>query len=72
MLDFVVVDLYPFEEALKNPETTPEQQIEKIDIGGEMKKLLIASSSATVMLAAAPFLYDSGTVWDYGFGLGTK
>jgi phosphoribosylaminoimidazolecarboxamide formyltransferase/IMP cyclohydrolase len=68
-IDFVVVDLYPFEEALKNPETTPEQQIEKIDIGGEMKKLLIANS-AKMMLAAAPLFYEPCTVWDSGFDLG--
>jgi hypothetical protein len=41
----------------------------KIDIGGEMKKLLIASS-AKVMLAAAPLFYEPCTVWDYGFDLG--
>jgi len=43
----------------------------KIDIGGEMKKLLIANSPK-VMLATAPLLYESCTVWDYGFGLGAK
>jgi hypothetical protein len=36
-----------------------------------MKKLLIASS-ANVLLAAASLLYEPGTVWDYGFGLGAK
>ena len=41
----------------------------KIDIGGEMKKLLIANS-AKVMLAAAPLLYEPCSVWDSGFGLG--
>ncbi len=32
--DLVVVDLYPFEETLKKPDSTVEEIIEKIDIGG--------------------------------------
>lgn len=33
-IDLVVVNLYPFEQTLKNPNATFEELIEKIDIGG--------------------------------------
>jgi phosphoribosylaminoimidazolecarboxamide formyltransferase/IMP cyclohydrolase len=33
-IDLVVVNLYPFEKVTKNPETTLEEAIENIDIGG--------------------------------------
>ncbi len=34
MIDMVVTNLYPFEEVYKNPESTEEEIIENIDIGG--------------------------------------
>ena len=33
-IDLVIVDLYPFEETVANEAATPEEIIEKIDIGG--------------------------------------
>jgi phosphoribosylaminoimidazolecarboxamide formyltransferase/IMP cyclohydrolase len=33
-IDMVVVNLYPFEQTLANPDSTPEQIVENIDIGG--------------------------------------
>lgn len=49
LIDIVVVDLYPFEEALKN-QVSHSEQIEKIDIGG------------VSLLRAAAKNYDSITV----------
>lgn len=34
VIDFVVVNLYPFEETIRNPKSTFEEIIEQIDIGG--------------------------------------
>src|SRR4030042_843022 len=33
-IDLVVVNLYPFEETVANPETSLEEAVEQIDIGG--------------------------------------
>ena len=33
-IDLVVVNLYPFQETIKNPNSTAEEAIENIDIGG--------------------------------------
>ena len=34
LIDFVIVNLYPFKETVQNPEVTLEEAIENIDIGG--------------------------------------
>ena len=34
MIDLVVVNLYPFEAVSQDPQASPEQVIENIDIGG--------------------------------------
>jgi len=62
-IDFVVVDLYPFEEALKNPETTPEQQIEKIDIGGVALIRAAAKNHDAVAVISHSSQYSTVSNW---------
>ncbi|HKK02563.1 MAG TPA: bifunctional phosphoribosylaminoimidazolecarboxamide formyltransferase/IMP cyclohydrolase [Gammaproteobacteria bacterium] len=49
-IDLLVVNLYPFREAVADPECTPEQAVEQIDIGGP------------AMLRAAAKNHDAVTV----------
>ncbi|WP_423190499.1 bifunctional phosphoribosylaminoimidazolecarboxamide formyltransferase/IMP cyclohydrolase [Alkalibacterium sp. f15] len=47
-IDFVCVNLYPFKETIKKTETTPEEAIEQIDIGGPSMLRSAAKNFASV------------------------
>jgi phosphoribosylaminoimidazolecarboxamide formyltransferase/IMP cyclohydrolase len=60
-IDLVIVDLYPFEETIENEESSHDDIIEKIDIGGvsliraaakNYKDVLIISSVSTIVKPA--------------------
>ncbi|MCH2110801.1 MAG: bifunctional phosphoribosylaminoimidazolecarboxamide formyltransferase/IMP cyclohydrolase, partial [Polyangiaceae bacterium] len=58
-IDLVVVNLYPFEQTLKNPESTVEELIEKIDIGGPSMVRSAAKNHARVAIVCDPADYGS-------------
>ena len=57
-IDMVVVNLYPFEETIKNPESSLEQIIEKIDIGGPTMIRAAAKNYKDVLVVCKPGDYD--------------
>ncbi len=58
-IDLVVVNLYPFEQTLKNPESTTSDLIEKIDIGGPSMVRSAAKNHARVAILCDPEDYGS-------------
>jgi len=57
-IDIVCVNLYPFEKVAKNPETTEEELIENIDIGGPGLIRAAAKNHKFVSVLTAPEQYE--------------
>ena len=57
-IDMVVVNLYPFDETVADPECTVEQAIEMIDIGGPCMLRAAAKSHKHVLVVYDPEAYD--------------
>ncbi|MEM6329347.1 MAG: bifunctional phosphoribosylaminoimidazolecarboxamide formyltransferase/IMP cyclohydrolase [Planctomycetota bacterium] len=55
--ELVVVNLYPFREAVADPRTTYAERIEKIDIGGPTMVRAAAKNHRFVTIASAPAQY---------------
>jgi phosphoribosylaminoimidazolecarboxamide formyltransferase / IMP cyclohydrolase len=60
--DLVVVNLYPFEEAVADPETSEELAVERIDVGGPSMLRAAAKNHASVAVVCDPA--DYGLVAD--------
>jgi phosphoribosylaminoimidazolecarboxamide formyltransferase/IMP cyclohydrolase len=58
-IDLVVVNLYPFEATVANPDTTLAEAIEKIDIGGPSMIRSAAKNQAYVGVVVDPDDYDA-------------
>ncbi len=58
-IDLVVVNLYPFEQTIAKPETTLEEAIEQIDIGGPSMLRSAAKNYRSVTVAVDPADYDA-------------
>src|ERR1700752_197252 len=58
-IDLVAVNLYPFRETVAKPETTFEQAIEQIDIGGPSMLRSAAKNHADVIVIVDPADYAS-------------
>jgi phosphoribosylaminoimidazolecarboxamide formyltransferase / IMP cyclohydrolase len=58
LFDLVVVNLYPFEEVVAKPETTFEDAVENIDIGGPAMIRSAAKNAASVAVLVSPDQYD--------------
>jgi phosphoribosylaminoimidazolecarboxamide formyltransferase / IMP cyclohydrolase len=56
-IDLVVVNLYPFEATVADPESTPADVIEKIDIGGPTMIRAAAKNHADVAVVTSPADY---------------
>jgi phosphoribosylaminoimidazolecarboxamide formyltransferase/IMP cyclohydrolase len=56
-IDIVVVNLYPFVKAAQNPDTTFENLIEEIDIGGPSMVRAAAKNFADVIVVVSPADY---------------
>ena len=56
-IDLVVVNLYPFEAAAKNPETTFEELVEQIDIGGPSLLRAAGKNFRDVLVVVQPADY---------------
>jgi phosphoribosylaminoimidazolecarboxamide formyltransferase/IMP cyclohydrolase len=56
-IDMVVVTLYPFEQVIKKPETTFEEAVENIDIGGPCLLRAAAKNHAHVIAVSDPADY---------------
>ena len=59
MIDLVVVNLYPFAETVARPETTLEEAVEQIDIGGVTLIRAAAKNFADVTVVTNPKRYSS-------------
>ncbi len=57
-IDLVVVNLYPFEETIANPDVKIAEAIEKIDIGGPTLLRASAKNFAHVTVLSNPKYYD--------------
>jgi phosphoribosylaminoimidazolecarboxamide formyltransferase/IMP cyclohydrolase len=57
LIDIVVVNLYPFVQAARNPDTTFENLIEEIDIGGPSLVRAAAKNFADVVVVVSPSDY---------------
>ena len=57
-IDLVVVNLYPFEKTIAKPETTLEEAIEQIDIGGPSMLRSAAKNYRSVTVVTDPADYD--------------
>jgi len=57
-IDLVCVNLYPFERTIKAPDTTPEEAIEQIDIGGPSMLRSAAKNHRFVTVVTAADQYD--------------
>lgn len=57
-IDLVCVNLYPFEAAVADPETSFEEAIENIDIGGPAMLRSAAKNMASVTVVCDPADYD--------------
>lgn len=57
-IDMVVNILYPFQETLANPNSTPEEIIEKIDIGGPSMVRAAAKNFNDVIIVTSTKQYD--------------
>jgi phosphoribosylaminoimidazolecarboxamide formyltransferase/IMP cyclohydrolase len=60
--DLVVVNLYPFEEAVADPETSEDLAVERIDVGGSSMLRAAAKNHAAVAVVCDPA--DYGLVGD--------
>ncbi len=58
LIDLVVVNLYPFEATVANPDVTLAEAIEKIDIGGPSMIRSAAKNPASVGVVVDPADYD--------------
>ena len=58
-IDLVVVNLYPFEQTIANPDTTLAEAIEKIDIGGPTLLRAAAKNFANLTVLCNPADYDA-------------
>ena len=58
MIELVVVNLYPFEETVANPEVTLAEAIEQIDIGGPSMLRSAAKNHGDVSVVCDPDDYD--------------
>lgn len=58
-IDIVVVNLYPFQETVANPETTLPEAIEKIDIGGPSMVRSAAKNHKDVAIVVDPSDYPA-------------
>lgn len=56
--DLVVVNLYPFEQTIANPEVTTAQAIEQIDIGGPAMLRAAAKNFAHLTVISNPKYYE--------------
>ncbi len=81
MIDLVVVNLYPFVAAAANPETTVDDLIEQIDIGGPSLLRGAAKNFHDVLVVVSPSDYDAvleqwdrlgGPSLEFRFGLASK
>ncbi len=57
-IDLVAVNLYPFEETVSRPETTLEEAVEQIDVGGPCLIRSAAKNHAFVTVVTSPSQYD--------------
>jgi phosphoribosylaminoimidazolecarboxamide formyltransferase / IMP cyclohydrolase len=57
--ELVVVNLYPFEQTVANPDVAIEEAIEQIDIGGPSMVRSAAKNHAFVTLATDPLQYET-------------
>jgi phosphoribosylaminoimidazolecarboxamide formyltransferase/IMP cyclohydrolase len=57
-IDFVVVNLYPFEEKYQSGEVSPEEMVEFIDIGGITLLRAAAKNYRHVTVVTSPAQYD--------------
>lgn len=57
-IDLVVVNLYPFRETIARPGVTPEEAIEKIDIGGPAMVRAAAKNHERVTVVVDPASYS--------------
>jgi len=57
-IDLVCVNLYPFERTVRQPDITPEEAIEQIDIGGPAMVRSAAKNFASVAVVTAASQYD--------------
>ena len=57
-IDLAVVNLYPFEQTIANPDVTIEDAIENIDIGGPSMLRSAAKNHQTVTVVVDPTDYD--------------
>lgn len=58
-IDLVVVNLYPFEQTIANPDVSLPEAIEQIDIGGPTLLRAAAKNHAYVTVLCNPVQYDS-------------
>ncbi len=58
MIDLVVVNLYPFEETIENPDISLEDAIEQIDIGGPAMIRSASKNFRDVAVVVDPNLYE--------------
>jgi phosphoribosylaminoimidazolecarboxamide formyltransferase/IMP cyclohydrolase len=58
-IDLVAVNLYPFEKTIANPEVTPAEAIEQIDIGGPAMLRAAAKNFAHLTVISNPKYYDA-------------
>jgi phosphoribosylaminoimidazolecarboxamide formyltransferase/IMP cyclohydrolase len=68
-IDLLVVNLYPFEATVSNPDCTREEAIENIDIGGPAMVRAAAKNHAFVAVVVDPQDYD-GVIAELGQGEG--
>ncbi len=57
LFDLVVVNLYPFERVIANPDATFEEAVENIDIGGPAMVRSAAKNAASVAVVVSPSDY---------------
>ncbi len=57
-IDLIVINLYPFERTIANPNTTEPQAIEQIDIGGPAMVRSAAKNHQFVAVVTDPSQYD--------------
>ncbi len=58
-IDLVCVNLYPFQETIANPDTTREDAIENIDIGGPAMVRAAAKNNQFVTIVTSPLQYKT-------------
>ncbi|MFK7958928.1 MAG: bifunctional phosphoribosylaminoimidazolecarboxamide formyltransferase/IMP cyclohydrolase [Phycisphaerales bacterium] len=57
-IDLVCINLYPFEQTIADPDTTPDEAIEQIDIGGPAMLRSASKNHAHVAVVTAAQQYD--------------